>query len=156
MKKLVLLIFTFGCFAFYAQGQSVSKNAIGLRLGDSDGFGAEISYQRGLSSNTRLEFDFGWRSSDDWDAIKLMGLHQWVKKLDGNFNWYFGAGAGFGTYDVAEGANGTEFIIAGNLGLEYDFDFPLLLSLDFRPEIGFGNVGDDLNFDIALGIRYQF
>jgi hypothetical protein len=57
---------------------------------------------------------------------------------------------------VAEGANGTEFIIAGNLGLEYDFDFPLLLSLDFRPEIGFGNVGDDLNFDIAVGIRYQF
>lgn len=156
MKKLILLVVAFGFFSFYAQSQSISNNAIGLRLGDSDGFGAEISYQRALGTNTRLELDFGWRSSDDWDAIKLMGLYQWVRQLDGNFNWYYGAGAGFGTYDVAKGSNGTEFIIAGNLGLEYDFDFPLLISLDFRPEIGFGNVGDDINFDIAFGIRYQF
>jgi len=45
------------------------------------------------------------------------------------------------------------------VGIEYNFDFPLLLSLDFRPEIGFGNDDfdtNDLDFDIALGVRYQF
>ena len=39
------------------------------------------------------------------------------------------------------------------------FEIPLLLSLDFRPEIGFGDDlynNNDLDFDIALGIRYQF
>jgi hypothetical protein len=46
--------------------------------------------------------------------------------------------------------------IAGDIGIEYSFDFPLLLSLDFRPELGFGNFNDDLNFGIALGLRYQF
>ena len=42
------------------------------------------------------------------------------------------------------------------LQIEYDFDIPLLISLDFRPELGFGDINDDLDFDIALGIRYQF
>jgi hypothetical protein len=32
----------------------------------------------------------------------------------------------------------------------------LLISLDFRPEIGFSGYYDDLDFDIALGLRYQF
>jgi hypothetical protein len=46
--------------------------------------------------------------------------------------------------------------VAGNVGIEYIFDIPLLLSLDFRPELGFGDFNDDLDFDIALGIRYRF
>ena len=50
----------------------------------------------------------------------------------------------------------TFFFVAGDIGIEYDFDIPLILSLDFRPEIGFSNYNDDVNFDIGLGIRYQF
>ena len=48
---------------------------------------------------------------------------------------------------------------AGNIGIEYDFNIPLLLSLDFRPEIGvagYDDFSDNFDFDIALGIRYQF
>ena len=48
---------------------------------------------------------------------------------------------------------------AGDVGIEYNFDFPLLISLDFRPEIGFvgyRDFSDNFDFDIALGIRYQF
>ncbi|MEN8789577.1 MAG: hypothetical protein ABF295_08665, partial [Flavobacteriaceae bacterium] len=48
---------------------------------------------------------------------------------------------------------------AGDIGVEYDFDIPLLLSLDFRPEIGilgYDDFSDNFDFDIALGIRYQF
>jgi hypothetical protein len=29
--------------------------------------------------------------------------------------------------------------MAGDIGSEYSFDIPLLLSLDFRPEVFFGN-----------------
>ena len=35
--------------SFSAQAQNTSKNAFGLRLGDNDGFGGELSYQRKLS-----------------------------------------------------------------------------------------------------------
>ena len=50
----------------------------------------------------------------------------------------------------------TFIFAAGDIGIEYNFDIPLQLSLDFRPELGFGNYSDDLDFDIALGIRYRF
>lgn len=136
--------------------QSISKNALGLRLGDNDGFGGEISYQRYLSENNRLEFDLGWRDSKNVDAFKLVGLYQWVHRLDGNFNWYVGAGAGIGSFDAGDN-DGVFALLAGDLGIEYNFEIPLLLSLDIRPELGFNdNYSDDLDLDIALGIRYQF
>lgn len=136
--------------------QSISKNALGLRLGDNDGFGGEISYQRYLSGNNRLEFDLGFRNSNTVDAFKLVGLYQWVMPLDGRFNWYVGAGAGLGSYNSSVN-DGTFALLAGDLGIEYNFEIPLLLSLDIRPEFGLSNTyNDDLDLDIALGIRYKF
>lgn len=162
MKKLILSVFMLIGLAFTSQAQEISKNALGLRLGDNDGFGGEVTYQRALGSNNRLELDLGWRNSKNVDAIKLAGLYQWVWNIDGGFNWYAGVGGGLGSwsYDY-QGANdkGTFVFAAGDIGIEYNFDIPLLLSLDFRPELYF-NSGDfrEDNFgpDIALGIKYQF
>ncbi|WP_446751498.1 hypothetical protein, partial [Tenacibaculum sp. L6] len=146
---------------FTANAQEISDNAIGLRLGDGDGFGAEISYQRKLSDNNRLELDLGLRSGNGYDGFKLAGLYQWVWQLDGRFNWYAGVGGGVGSYSfdspLSNGDDSETFIFAaGDVGIEYNFDIPLMLSLDVRPEFGFGDYRDDLDFDIALGIRYQF
>ena len=160
MKKLFLLSIALVSFTFATNAQEISDNAIGLRLGDSDGFGAEISYQRALGSNNRLEVDLGWRDGSNYDGFKLAGLYQWIWALDGSFNWYAGVGGGLGSfgYDDNNGNDYDETFVfaAGDIGIEYNFDIPLLLSLDFRPEIGFGDFNDDLDFDIALGIRYQF
>lgn len=151
-----LLVLTFLAATASMSAQSISKNAIGLRIGDNDGFGAEVSYQRHLNQNNRLEFDLGFRNRRDVEAFKLVGLYQWVNNLDGRFNWYLGAGAGVGSYDTP-GGNGSFALVAGNVGIEYDFNIPLLISLDVRPELGFDDsYSDDLDFDIALGIRYQF
>ena len=62
MKKYFLFAFAIFGFATLTYGQDIADNAIGLRLGDSDGFGAEISYQRALGDNNRLEVDLGWRT----------------------------------------------------------------------------------------------
>ncbi|GAA0745009.1 MULTISPECIES: hypothetical protein [Flavobacteriaceae] len=158
MKKLFLLAIAFIGFTTLSNAQDISPNAIGLRLGDSDGFGAEVSYQRGLGDNNRLEFDLGWRSGNGYDGFKLAGLYQWVWNIDGGFNWYAGAGGGVGSYsfDNNDFDDETFIFAAGDIGIEYNFDIPLLLSLDFRPELGFGDYRDDVDFDIALGIRYQF
>lgn len=158
MRKLFLLTIAFIGFTALSSAQDISPNAIGLRLGDSDGFGAEISYQRALGDNNRLEFDLGWRSGNTFDGFKLAGLYQWVWNIDGGFNWYAGVGGGIGSYsfDNNELDDETFLFAAGDIGIEYDFDIPLLISLDFRPELGFGTYTDDLDFDIALGIRYQF
>ncbi|RAV28714.1 hypothetical protein [Sinomicrobium soli] len=159
MKKLfLLLIISVSCGICSVNAQRISPNALGLRIGDSDGFGAEISYQRLLRSNTRLELDLGWRDSRYVDAVKITALHQWVWRLDGNLNWFAGVGGGLGSYDNDKiDKSGTFLFAAGDLGLEYNFDIPLILSLDMRPEIGFNDAyRDGLDLDIALGIRYQF
>ena len=146
------------------QAQNFSKNAIGLRLGDNDGFGGEVSYQRGLDSDNRLEFDLGWRNSKYVDAFKLAGLYQWVWNIDGGFNWYAGVGGGVGSwrYDKKneERSSGAIIFAAGDIGIEYNFDIPLMLSLDFRPEIYLNNDDryreDNFGPDIAFSVRYRF
>ncbi len=166
--KVATIIAVFASFSMSAQ--EISDHALGLRLGDSDGFGAEISYQRSIARYNRIEIDLGWRDSRNYDAFKLAAVYQWVRNIDGDFNWYYGFGGGLGSVDFAprpgNGNNdpftpdGGLFIFgAGDIGIEYNFDIPLLLSLDFRPEIGllgYGDFNDNFDFDIALGIRYQF
>ena len=161
MKKLILSAVMLVGLAFASNAQEISKNALGLRLGDNDGFGGEISYQRALGDNNRLELDLGWRNNDDYDAYKLVGLYQWVWNIDGGFNWYAGFGGGLGSYSIDRpnrNEDGTFFLAAGNLGIEYNFDIPLMLSLDIRPELYFGDDFRNDNFgpDIALGVRFQF
>lgn len=141
--------------------QDIAQNAIGIRVGDNDGFGTEVNYQRALSDTNRLELGLGWRDAANFNAYRLTGIYQWVWQLDGNFNWYAGAGAAVGSFDFDNGffeESDTLFVnAAGNIGIEYNFGIPLLLSLDFRPEIGLLNdIDDSFEFDIALGIRYQF
>lgn len=162
MKKSILVASLLIGLTFSTQAQSISKNALGLRLGDNDGFGGEISYQRKLVSNNRLELDLGWRNSNNVDAIKLAGLYQWVWNIEGGFNWYAGVGGGLGSWSLDNkfnNDNGTFAFVAGDLGIEYDFDIPLQISLDIRPELYFNSDSyRDNNFgpDIAFGIRYQF
>ena len=162
MKKVIVLTVLFVGAVLSSQAQEISKNSIGLRLGDNDGFGAEISYQRRLTPINRLEFDLGWRNSDEVDAIKLAGMYQWVWNIDKGLNWYAGAGGGIGSWSYSnegDSNNGSFVLMSGNLGIEYQFDFPLQLTLDVRPEIYLLS-GDyrETNFgpDLALGIRYRF
>jgi opacity protein-like surface antigen len=171
MKKHILTAVMLMGLAFTAQAQDIPKNALGLRIGDNDGFGGEISYQRGLGDNNRLELDLGWRDSRNYDGMKLAGLYQWVWNIDGGFNWYAGVGGGLGTWKFNKNPgpgwdgddSGTFAFVAGDIGIEYQFDIPLQLSLDLRPELYFGDDRNDFdndynNFgpDLALGIRYTF
>ena len=163
MKKVILAAFMLFGLAFNAQAQDISKNALGLRLGSNDGFGGEISYQRGLGDNNRLELDLGFRNSNNVDAFKLTGVYQWVWNIDGGFNWYAGVGGGVGSYSYdydGNKDNGAFVFVAGDLGLEYNFkEVPIQLSLDIRPELYFNSDkyrNNNFGPDLALGIRYRF
>jgi len=173
MRKLILSAVVLIGLAFSAQAQD-KKNAIGLRLGDNDGFGGEVSYQRWLSQKNRLEFDLGWRDTKHYDAAKLIGIYQWVWNIDNGFKWYAGPGVGVGTWrgDIYRYNNGNgnyyyasdsgAFLIAtGDIGIEYNFDIPLQISLDFRPEIYISSDYNDLRDDsfgpdFGLSVRYKF
>jgi len=165
MKKSTIyknLLLTFVCLTLFGSlktnAQVMSPNAIGIRLGDNDGFGSEISYQRLLDSKTRLELDLGWRNNSNYNALKLTGIHQWVSPIVKRLNWYVGAGASAGFYDDNGNTNNQLFISAnGNLGIEYNFKIPLLLSFDLRPEISINNnYSNGIDVDSGFSLRYQF
>ena len=162
MKKIVILVVVFFSSFSTINSQEISNHAIGVRFGDNDGFGGEISYQRKLSEANRFELDFGYRDHKDFNAFKLSGIYQWVWNIDEGFNWYAGFGAGIGSWSFNNGFvsdidDGIFINADGNIGIEYNFDVPIIISLDFRPEIGIiGDYGKDTDLDLALSIRYQF
>ena len=72
--------------------QDINDNSIGLRFGGGNGSAGEISYQKALGSNNRLEIDLGL--ANDFTDFKATGLYQWVWNLEDRFNWYTGFGGG--------------------------------------------------------------
>ncbi len=155
--KTYLSIFCLAlCGAMGVNAQQLSNNAIGLRLGGGSGFGTEISYQRALNGTNRLEANLGIEDNNNFDGIKATGFYQWVYPLEDRFNWYIGPGAGLGNADYKNDDNDFFFLAGGQAGIEYSFDFPLLLSLDSTLEQYFGSRRDGLELNFSLGVRYQF
>jgi hypothetical protein len=155
MKKTTLTI-VMACIAiFIVQAQSTQKN-IGLRFGPT----AEISYQHPLSDVNRVEIDLGTSRT----VFSLNGIYHWTNDLsdwaDG-LSWYYGPGAtlGFVRYNNIQDVSRLALGVVGQIGLEYNFNFPLQLTADFRPAIyiyrpksmDYSNYG---NFCISA--RYRF
>lgn len=192
MKKMfVAAIMVMACVAVMAQ-----PRAIGLR----GGLGAGISYEHQLGQNMlsvdaaflavpARDFTPGLEGVVTYDWINPFGTAvPWNKR--GEWNWYMGVGAGVGAFlsshivsapdggQVVRDVNNNVFIgVAGRIGIEYDFWFPLQLSLDWRPLVGPGfnlytqntagvvtdshmsmyyNTAGLVVGGIALGIRYKF
>lgn len=144
-KLLIIALFISG-FAF---GQEISDNAIGLRFGGGNGLGGEISYQAKMGSANRLEIDLGL--ANEFTNFKATGTYQWVMNLENRFNWYAGFGAGLVS------AGNTGIYGAGVIGIEYLFEeAPVLLSIDYRPEVGIAGGLSGLSSDVALSVRYRF
>lgn len=154
MKKVILgIVFLIGV----AAAVQAQPRAIGGRIG----WGLEASYQHGFGSSNMLQADLGLLGfrgisgvvTYDW----IWGFNSWKEK--GSWNWYAGVGGGAG---FSWHRNGYGYIgVAGMIGVEYNFWFPLQLSLDYRPVIGpyFGSGGgffSDGLVGIALSVRYKF
>lgn len=149
MKNFFLLTII-GIGLFTMSNAQVDGKGLGLRFGGLKGDNTEISYQHPLGDSNRLEADLGISS---W-GFGATGIYQWVwdlSELADGFNWYAGFG---GTLGISESKIGLG--IAGQVGIEYTFDIPLQLSLDFRPAVyflpGISNSVDG----ICLAVRYKF
>jgi len=157
MKKIlfsvVLVLFSFSVV-------NAEQNRLGLKFGN----GAEISYQRLLSDANRLEFNLGLNSFDNNSSFSLSGIYQWtwdLSQLAPGFQWYAGVGGMIGTRTggVADNDNQSDFRawVIGNIGIEYNFEFPLQLALDWTPAIrvtpNFGAFGAD---HIRFAARWRF
>ena len=164
MKKFLLVaVLAVASLAAYAQ-----PRAVGVNLGPWSSF----SYQHGFGETNMLDLaanvilpinsgvGVGGHVTYDW-IDPFNAPVPWNEK--GEWHWYMGVGGAFQTTWTNPGLG---FIgVAGRFGIEYDFWFPLQLSLDFRPTLGVnmgGNpFGAAFGWDlyagaIGLGIRYKF
>lgn len=153
MKKILIITF----LAVLATTTMAQPRAAGLRLG---GTGLEASYQHTIGKNfieAELGMDFGhpsipevgFRAGAMYNFV--LANPAWTEK--GKWGIYAGPGLSLGyvndrvTYSMVtpEGKKyryhpaeyGFMFSLSGQIGLEYTFWFPLQISVDIRPYIGF-------------------
>ena len=159
MKKYLLIaVLAIASIAAYAQ-----PRAVGVNLG----YGAAVSYQHSFGEANMLDVSvtipqfYGIGAIVTYDWIDPFGATvPWNNK--GEWHWYMGVGAAGGIYGFLQPFWYAG--VAGQFGIEYDFWFPLQLSLDWRPNIGvLGANGGGIGFNtaglydgISLGVRYKF
>ena len=147
MKKIFIVAAMVLGFAAAAVAQ---PRAIGLR----GGYGLEISYQHTLESNF-AEADLGLFAG----GFNIAGTYNWTIAQPqwtdrGEWGVYAGPGVALGSF------GGFHIAAAGQVGIEYTFWFPLQLSLDIRPQLGFninqGNAFHTSGYWPSFGVRYKF
>jgi len=147
MRKIFLVFLGLFLTLFSVNAQEVSDHTIGLRFNQSTGLGAEISYQKKMSAKNRFEVNVELKNK--FSDLKGTGLYQWIWNLEDQFNWYAGFGAGYESeYSTLFGA--------GVLGIEYHFKAPILISVEYRPEVALTRNYNGLGRNFALAVRYQF
>lgn len=157
MKKIIFFLIVAGSFM---TTQLYSQANLGLRIGGWSGLGAEISFQNKLRNGERLEFDAGFGAGGGTTnsfEFSLVGIYQWTFSFENGLGWYVGPGASFGFYyyELAiEDYDKFYMAINGQVGLEYNFQFPIQLSIDYRPGISL-NGGDWIN-NYGIGVRWRF
>lgn len=152
-KLILILVLALTVTCMMAQ---TNEKAIGIRFGS----GGEVSYQHPLGDTNRIELDLGVTPF----SFGVNGIYHWVKDLSSwteGMSWYYGPGAtvGFSNSTSLNPLSKLTLGVVGQVGLEYKFEFPLQLTVDYRPTfylvrpnwIGLGSYGD-----ICLSARYRF
>lgn len=149
MKKL-LFITIIGLLT--AASSFAQPRAMGARAGAT---GFEASYQHSMNTKQFIEcdlgLDFGYNANGR-PGVKGTATYNfiwarpaWTAK--GTWNLYAGTGLSVGfvddivPYEISGDIrgyndNGFEVAVAAQVGLEYMFDFPLILAVDIRPYFG--------------------
>ena len=150
MKKIILAA---ALVLGLAAAASAQPRALGVRIGD----GAEISHQHTLGNNF-LEVDGGLDFAfDKTFSVGATGIYNFmITEFGDGWSFYAGPGAGVGL-GLGE-ANYLTLSVAGMVGIEYNFDIPLQIALDFKQHIGLGFNGHGLwtPSSLGIGIRYKF
>lgn len=157
MKKALVVIAAVLGFAVMASAQ---PKAVGGRLG----YGLEASYQHYLGCPNFLEVNAGlglvggagFTATGTYNF--MFAQPSWTSR--GSWGWYAGPGITLGSTNYHDD-NHFFFGVVGQLGLEYEFWFPLQLSADIRPAFGLCDGGfwtDGLygSFIPMISVRYSF
>ena len=164
MKKLFVTLFVMCAIVGATMAQ---PRAIGARVG----YNLEFSYQHSLGERMMMDLTAGATNVwNGWAYADVNAMFDWVFNINGGWNWYVGPGAGigfgFGHWWKDYGYIPVRLNVGAQIGVEYQFDIPLNLSVDWRPMVnvlgflpGEHGVKYPLYYSfagVALGVRYRF
>jgi len=142
MKKILIIGAT-----IFLIGSTVSAQELGVRFGVATGGNVAVDGVFGIGNWSRIHGDLSFG-----DGVGIDLLWDFVYKQLGEeaFNWY----AGVGPFVWIGDPFGLG--VAGEVGIEYHFKFPISLSLDWRPSF---RIIENTDFDFGgfgLNIRFVF
>jgi hypothetical protein len=160
MKKSFLLV---AILAIVGAATAVAQpRAIGVNIG----YGIDLSYQHGLGEANMIDLSVNIPA---FNGIGATATYDWINPFNtaipwnekGEWNWSLGVGAGAGIHGFKQ-----PFWYAGvvgHVGVEYNFWFPLQLSVDWRPNVGVAGYHNTVIFNgtglyagVTIGVRYRF
>lgn len=193
MKKILFAaVLVFASVMAYAQPRAIGVrlgefDGVSYQhgFGESSMLEIEAGFNWGNWYGNRM---VGWEDGNQWHMwghnVQLAATYDWIDPFGatfhwehkGEWHWYLGVGVagGFGwagyTRVAGEtvGADGNWGFVGGvgRAGVEYDFWFPLQLSIDYRPTLGAGlvdagSLGTQAGFyydvlGLCLSARYKF
>ncbi|MCF7833131.1 MAG: hypothetical protein K9N05_06115 [Candidatus Marinimicrobia bacterium] len=163
MKKFLAIVLITLTLTTIAIAQD-SKFDAGLRLGIMNNFGG-ISARYSLSETSKVE---ALVSTPGFNGVIFTGMYQIHKQIGDveDLSWYFGGGIHLGNWKGATSTwNGSTWVsrdfalgLDAIIGVQYNMgsliNFPLLLSLDYKPAYDiFGYWATNWG-GVALSIRY--
>ena len=156
MKKAILIF----AMTVMIGGLASAQVSLGGRFygGLTSGFEASLLY--GMGGNTRIEADLG--ASDgtpSYYVVTATGAYHWTFNIVKGFGWFVGPAAQLGLGSNHDGDFYMRLAVGAQGGVQYQFDFPLQVSLDVRPMLDFIHLANPRSlFDlgVAAGVRYCF
>lgn len=142
--RITIAIIVVGLFTISA----AQAQELGIRLGDIVGNDAAVDFVLPLGEASRLHADVSF--GDNVGAELLYDfLFKGLADVQGLY-WYAGVGgSALFADDLFLGAS-------GEVGLEYRFDFPMALGMDWRPTFWIIEETDFRGDSFGLNVRYIF
>ena len=163
MKKLLLFCIAFIIFTINVNAQL--ERSLGLRLGGN----TELSFQYGFGTGHRVEMSAGIGFDKQKDSafstsINFVGMYVYSNNFSGAWFVYgaFGGGIEADINSLKMKTMGITdlfyFKFSVDVGLEYQFDVPIAIFLEYRPELAihFMSKPTFQALGLSLGARYMF
>ena len=162
MKKLILSLVAVFALTQAVQAQDYDFTG-GVRAGYGAAFSLEASGQAFINDINRIEMDLGIRFQSHLRKYAGYDIYYHLGPiLSTSFQWHWFLAGGFGVY----GGPAVQFSLpnwqyfsmgaGGQLGLDYQFDSPFQIALDFRPIYNFVGPFDGFDPNVGISIRYAF
>ncbi len=142
MRKIIIVL------CLLVSGTIANGQEIGVRFGDAIGGNVAVDMVLSIGDFSRVHADVSFGSGLGIEALYDM-IYRPLGEAEG-FYWYVGVGPFIDIDDPFQMG------VSGEIGLEYRFDFPLVIGADYRPSFRIVEDTDFLWDGFGLNVRWDF